>query len=1499
MQAAAVIQKVGASDFSTGYLAETSNPVTLASGGSVHYKFINHNAGNGGNWLNWILVAAVDGQNKKVIRNDNWEDITGSNTGCSSNFNWDNFVAEMNGSSVDMTVSYSNGSLTMNSNISGSQGGNYNYSYEGTIEGNPNVVSLFLSVNGAYIEITEQTYDAPLDKNVSMDPVGKWDFTNWTSNTNTLRYSNGFSAWGNTSMTWVKLIYNDYTEILDQYSNALPETAGLLFLGEIGAYPSEKKIELRAQNSSVEIPVTAGQIVHVVGSSSGMQNVSITNGDISAINSYEINNYITAVEDGYMTLTQKRGNQKITLASISVYDPIAFFNPDGTEVTEQLGANLLDLEFNEPILKYPAGATKVVYSVSNKKLGVFDENTQYDGNVRFLNSGILTITATVTIGGKEYTKDYTVLIEVGDAAYEVNGNLFTLTGAGKLQERHITSIPCMTMTFGTQEADANGYVDVTIVRDESENGRDLVATTLADDGWRDALFTDGIPSQGTYYKFEPTADGTLNVYGFITTSNTATGNAGTAILYDATTETVVKTITVNHRAAADVTNVALSKDHEYYLFGTNPNYDNTLTTWSTYELHSFSFESLFRFDHPYEILAHNATSATLQRANGDSGSGVTYTTECRGGVSNASINGNTINFEGNNGAIIVTATMGEASIYYVITVPSTYEEETVYDFYTTGSNTLDNVQSYLEIGNYKETDTPNEAEFWAANYKVRTYTNRELTYMNGAALTVNKSIQGDNAKFIGKTAGLVMTASAKNFGTNAVSNVTYESTEGKESYEKDAIYRQMLYAPTSTLTPSRRVILYNGATFTIPQVPNNKFIKIWWTKRSETGVEQVNFNCTNGFKVYDLEGTEITTDFSMTKVNDYLELTQNREQINGVNVFKLEGTDGQYSDVTVNVKGGWVDIFRIEVVDNYDASMRIQRYYAGIGNRTQRVSNQSIVFTGDETSKTVNYYSGPNNSSGSKGHAYYYSVEAEGNISATLVAPEGGKTTGSSHTVTIRFDKGTGAGAHVGNVKITTIVKDYADQYVLDKLESWIPVGELETQTYPYTWDFTGASLGKTTAYDSNESVGADKYGKWKVADGIRQTTDDLTTEYDDFGKDLSQYKVKQIFALGSQLTVGGQTIEETKGLGILANATTSDAMNFVPAEVSTYNDEGLVFTHGENVLAPSITIPGLKAGSRIYVKANNAPEAVTGASAPEESDAAEGVYRYDVADAGDVVITFPQNENVVVYKIAVTDILKDVNHLGFASESRNHNIDHSLNTELTNHNVKAYAVTADDVVTDGYNAVKVNLTEANQFVVVPEGQGVVLWNGATDDSGKVFQQPLFYPAMHIDPTEADQALAAEGKNMMVGMPEGGSVGAYDGDFANYIMAYRHYTYDSNTGSNGDIVTENFEAFYPVMNAGSIGTNKAYLHIDKNLLPTPIWEGGSTGGSGVKNMIYIGYIPEGENPNDEPTGINFVDNNGVENLDNSVWYNLSGQKLNGRPATSGVYIVNGKKVMIK
>ena len=52
----------------------------------------------------------------------------------------------------------------------------------------------------------------------------------------------------------------------------------------------------------------------------------------------------------------------------------------------------------------------------------------------------------------------------------------------------------------------------------------------------------------------------------------------------------------------------------------------------------------------------------------------------------------------------------------------------------------------------------------------------------------------------------------------------------------------------------------------------------------------------------------------------------------------------------------------------------------------------------------------------------------------------------------------------------------------------------------------------------------------------------------------------------------------------------------------------------------------------------------------------------------------------------------------------------------------------------------------------------------------------------------------------------------------------------------------------------------------------------------------------GANITDDPTGIKTMED--VRGKMSGVWYDLQGRKLNGKPTTKGVYINNGKAVVV-
>ena len=98
--------------------------------------------------------------------------------------------------------------------------------------------------------------------------------------------------------------------------------------------------------------------------------------------------------------------------------------------------------------------------------------------------------------------------------------------------------------------------------------------------------------------------------------------------------------------------------------------------------------------------------------------------------------------------------------------------------------------------------------------------------------------------------------------------------------------------------------------------------------------------------------------------------------------------------------------------------------------------------------------------------------------------------------------------------------------------------------------------------------------------------------------------------------------------------------------------------------------------------------------------------------------------------------------------------------------------------------------------------------------------------------------------------------------------------------ATGDFYVCNGKEFIKVRGAGTLAPNKAFLFVEGNNTPASIPFRRSIGGEG-----------EGT------TGIDASLVNSEEV--NSVWYDLNGRKLNGKPAQKGIYIKNGKKIIVK
>ncbi len=130
----------------------------INAGEKMKFRFYNY-SDKAQNYDNWCLYGAstthgASGYTEYFgLRCDNWDNTSGSNTGCTSNFNWDTFKTDMAGSLVDMEVEYTSGGVfNMKSTITTTGNTVYNYSYTKTIAAKPLQLTLFFVNEKSYID---------------------------------------------------------------------------------------------------------------------------------------------------------------------------------------------------------------------------------------------------------------------------------------------------------------------------------------------------------------------------------------------------------------------------------------------------------------------------------------------------------------------------------------------------------------------------------------------------------------------------------------------------------------------------------------------------------------------------------------------------------------------------------------------------------------------------------------------------------------------------------------------------------------------------------------------------------------------------------------------------------------------------------------------------------------------------------------------------------------------------------------------------------------------------------------------------------------------------------------------------------------------------------------------------------------------------------------------------------------------------------------------------
>jgi hypothetical protein len=320
-----------------------------------------------------------------------------------------------------------------------------------------------------------------------------------------------------------------------------------------------------------------------------------------------------------------------------------------------------------------------------------------------------------------------------------------------------------------------------------------------------------------------------------------------------------------------------------------------------------------------------------------------------------------------------------------------------------------------------------------------------------------------------------------------------------------------------------------------------------------------------------------------------------------------------------------------------------------------------------------------------------------------------------------------------------------------------------------------------------------------------------------------------------------------------------------------------------------TLTIPDVSTSHRIYVSASAEPESVTGATAAG-SDAAEGVWRYDVVTAGNVYLTFPMGARV--YKIGVTDILKTMHPVGgtaWATESRNHSIDHALTGYFTTNDANAYTVGYDSY---DLTTATVALTPILETGYVAENTGLVMRQDNTNGN-ETYEVPLFYPSY------TREAADVAGDNMMVPVVTGGrqwmEVNAEGKQ--KFILTNVHWRYTTGSGWGPRVEDTDAAGFYRLHVWGDatrdmLPDNCAYLGVPEGELPIAAWN--AAAGTRREGTLGIRELDDETTEISSPQGgQEEVSQKGLER----EWYSLDGRRVT--TPKRGLYISRGRVVSVK
>ena len=505
-------------------------------------------------------------------------------------------------------------------------------------------------------------------------------------------------------------------------------------------------------------------------------------------------------------------------------------------------------------------------------------------------------------------------------------------------------------------------------------------------------------------------------------------------------------------------------------------------------------------------------------------------------------------------------------------------------------------------------------------------------------------------------------------------------------------------------------------------------------------------------------------------------------------------------------------------------------------------------------------------------------------------------------TVTGAYYQSVGFTSKVGEIgmfRLREMDVEYSENYVADFSDRNFTVGYRDkVDSYPYTWDFTdikGFSQAALTNEANNYPIAAaanDEYGdQWEISLFDSNSYMQLNSGFDPITNNqiFSPHKIGN----GNQLWAGAGVIPEAKGLWFYSeddedDGYTTDYCSSLYNGCMQITTEGIRFANvpddaGKRVAwwNYKMVVPDVPKDGAVYMRMKrdtSVPDDAVTYSKKDNADVpflaarfkfASQTSKTDMVTGGEIMngesysffqvpgttdewivavknttgavnhLTFTLN-GWIVEKVAVSKDDKTLNKKGYASESRNRVIDHSLTSFFTGKPIKAYTAESYDAAASTIGLVEITKPMPAATTTAGQNVGSVLYNSDCadaddEDCGKVLDNKfnLFVPDMHDykgDPnyplgnpniTNSDMSshageLQSTTNNLMLSYNTGATSNATIpqkiNDSSVYVLSYQYFEHDKDNLTENDINEAQVEAFYRVAkNGAGIKPNSAYL----------------------------------------------------------------------------------------